>query len=916
MNFVKDNIKIFIVFVISLSLSLIFIEPLGKLLLKIDEILDYNSVSFKIGYYSIFFTLFLIYGVLINKAYIHNKRVNFLVFYTVTIYLFLRFVFPNYIDLELKRSLVFSDLLLLFVAVHLINLVMTWTKEEERENKIKAQKLNFQLTGENSNFFIEDKIFTKDEIDNEAILQKLISVVTHFKPEEAFSIGLNAVWGYGKSSFLHKFKKDFESKNPKEIVFWYRIWKNKGSSAIIENFFEELKNQLKPYSGEITDDINNYVDSILSLSNSELHRIISAGKDLLSENETLENFYTSINDNIKKIDKQIIILLDDLDRLESSEIMNTLKLIRTLSDFNNIIFIAGYDRKYVVETIKLSKDNYIDKIFNVEINLLPFDSHLIITELFRQVDNAFSTDLNHKDRGAINEAFKNLFQDLDLSPEEIAEVIFDSNSKNTYCRSDYKLRYQDFLPTYRDVKRFINEFKFNFSFLDSKSDVVPQEYILYKLLVYKYRNLNDLVFSNLEEIMKRTTINQVNDDNIVTYGSDHLSNVYEYNIETEEKLKEQLVNYSQKDIQIINTVLCRLFGKKTAKYYQSNQNSISKIYYTDIYLRNNILSGRVSVTQLQKAYANNKLFGLTKRIAQTKDNIDYHTSNEIKQFIYNNIPTYVEQYLDALRAINFILPNSNSYDDQKNIDIMRNAFHSFYSKDKNLFINDIQKIINVDSLGFLDFMLRDINIDLKRKKSGLNYGSGMLNRFENNEFSELDLKTLFLEKLKYVIKIKGEPNVVTEIYDQHVEAIVEDKKIIRSNDLNIVIKNDIEDRFTDYFNSSLFTSIRERISDNEGEFVGYAPNFNLAQIFSNQSTLHELIEDPFNIDLYQKFYQEGWRNLYQYLLSINLSDDDMREIDSEKFEKAKKFVKAYIKNEYKPLSKSQYDLIVNDSLFQ
>ena len=98
-----------------------------------------------------------------------------------------------------------------------------------------------------------------------------------------------------------------------------------------------------------------------------------------------------------------------------------------MSDFNNIIFIAGYDRNYITRTIDSSKDNYLDKIFNVEINLLPFDSDLIIAELFRQVELLFGVEFSKKDSGSFNEAFKNLFKDLELSPEDIYQAILGEN---------------------------------------------------------------------------------------------------------------------------------------------------------------------------------------------------------------------------------------------------------------------------------------------------------------------------------------------------------------------------------------------------------------------------------------------------------------------------------------------------------
>ena len=896
MKFIRENLKSIISFILVFGLYLIFLKPVSNLLIKLGKNIDYESHAFTTGYIIIVLLFVVLYVFLIYKRFIHNKRINFLILFILASYIIYRFIFIDFISfVPIKGFLKYADLIILISFLHLMNLLVF---------QLKNKKIKSRNKSDLNSFFIEDKIYGEGEIDNEAILQKLLEVVRKFKPDEAFSIGLNAVWGYGKSSFLHRFYKLFKKENPQELIFWYRIWKNKGSNAIIENFFQELKTQLKPYSSVVSDDIDRYVDSILSLSNSDLHNIVSKGKDFISENETLENYYISINSNIEKIDRQIVVLLDDLDRLENNEIMNSLKLIRTLSDFNNIIFIAGYDRNYITRTIDSSKDNYLDKIFNVEINLLPFDSDLIITELFKQVELLFPIEFSKKDSGSFNEAFKNLFTDLELSPEDIYDVVIGENSSNT-CSLSHILSYKDFLPTYRDVKRFVNEFKFNFSFLDSETDVVAQEYILFKLLIYKYRELNILVFSNLNEFLTRTTLDNVNGKNVEIFGNDYMSNIYEYTETNQQFLKKRLEGYSEKDFDIINAVLCRLFGKKSIAYYQKHQNTIAKIYYIDIYLRNNILGVKISVSQLINAFENNNLFSLIKGISKNLSNIDIHLTNEIKQFIYNNEPKSKSQYLDQLRTVHYLIPNSNSYDDQKIIDLVSMAFHSFYAKDKKLFLSDIQEIINVESFGFLDFMLRDINLDYKRRKSGLNYGSGMLKRFNNNEFLEEDLKELFINKLHFLLKENADPNAIFTLYNQNVDVIVGDKQILRSFEVSQQILGDVQKRFSDYFNSLWFTSVREEMNDS-----GYAPNFNLAQLCMNEKDKEALIKDPFNADLYKQFYKNGWINFYKLLDSIKiLLPKSMDEKVMKEIERAKRFVKAYIDKDCKPLNKQEYEKV-------
>ena len=894
----KVNIKFIVTFIIAIFISIFFIVPISNLLIKIGNIINCNSLSFHLGYILFIALLLVIYIYTLANRFIQNKQITFLVFYTTIIYILLRFVFLNLMSFPLIfQSFRYADIIIITCVLHIVNLVLV----EMKFNSIRKRT-------KNDTFFIEDGLYVDGEIDNEKILQKLINVVLDFKPDAAFSIGINAVWGYGKSSFLHRFKSEYQTKQPDEIIFWNRIWKNKGSIAIIENFFEELKNNLKPFSAEISGDINNYVDSILKLSETDLYNIISSGRTVLNENETLEKFYNGINDNIKKIDKQIIILLDDLDRLERAEIMDTLKLIRTLSDFNNVIFIAGYDRKFIVDTINSSNSNYLDKIFNVEINLLPFDEQLIIDELIRQVDISFPFNQKESDELGFNKSFKELFT---TEIHSLNYINLDNILQRPFNCITRELRYQDFLKTYRDVKRFVNEFKFNSGFLDSEFDVVGKEYILLKLLTYRFRDLNNILFANINRLLTLATLDEVNDKlHFETFTN---NNIYVYDLEAQKKINVILSQYTQDEIEIINSVLCNLFGGKAPSFYQNNQNAISKIYYTEVYIRNNIAGGKISLSDLQREFSNSSLIKIAKEINKSADS-RFQLSNELKQFIFNNESQSKDQYLDALRTLNVLVQNGTSVDDQKTIDILRLGFHKYYLKDKKTFLFELSKIIKNEPIGFLDKLLSEINMDFKRKESKLDYGE-RIRTYKNNEFSANDIKGLFYEKLKFQIETEQSPNLITTIYNLFVEKIVADKKIIRDKDLNNLLKLDISVRFLDYFRSDLFKSVREGIDNNTGEFVGYEPNFTLAQIFSNPKTHQSLINNPMNINLLEQFYHEGWDNFYSFIESINLSDQNFGTDILEEIKFMKKFVLAYIENNYKPLSKSQYDLINPDLPF-
>lgn len=907
-DFIKKESKTIGIFSLGIIFIFLFFKYIVDLFLYVGDFIHPRIITFQIGYFLGATLIVSIYVRLIFIQFIHGKYFNLLIFYIGIVYILIRFIFSQYIEFESIYSfLKYSDLILVMLALHITNLLSVFFKSQMIKNR----------DSENS-YFVNDNLFDGEELDNQKILKKLIDVLLGFKPDVAFSIGLNAIWGYGKSSFLLKFKELYSKENPKAIIFWNRIWKNKGSNAIIEIFFEELKYQLKPYSADISDDVNSYVDAILNISDNDLNKFLINGRTLISENYTLENYYNNINSIIKRIDRQVIVLLDDLDRLEKSEIMNTLKLIRTLSDFNNVIFIAGYDRKYVIDTMDVSKDKFIDKIFNVEINLLPFDEQLIIEELLKEVEIAFPSKTQEDDKQGFNAGFKNIFnyKSLDLDDYDDGDDFRNSISETNHINieySDYTLKYQDFIKTYRDVKRFINEFKFNASFLASERDVVAEEYILLKLLTYKHRGLQNIVFNRLKYLFK--SIDDDDQSNNFNTNSKISGEIYKYNRYVKKRIfKELLKNkFSREDIVVINAVLIKLFGEKSVGFYKKNQNTISKVYYSDIYVKNNIGIGQITLTEIQYSFANNKLYEYAKNLTSSTKDISFSERIEIRQFIFNNHQTNKHRFVDCLRTLNFILINGNYNDDQKVINLIRSAYISLYEKDKQKLILDIQKIINNFSDDYFIYLIGEINLNSKRLKSGLNYFN--LKRFENNEFTDEDLKNILIKHLKYLVDLSHSPDELHERYALCIESIVGDKKILFSKDGNVLMRKDIESRLVEYMQSNVFSTLVNPISESYGESYGYSPHFTLAQIFSNSSTLKKLIENPRNEDLYNLFYEEGWNNFSYFLNNHRFSGEQISTIGKEKIENMKKFLNAYCENNYSSLTKEKYYEIWNELPF-
>ncbi|WP_298319294.1 P-loop NTPase fold protein [uncultured Aquimarina sp.] len=895
-----------VIYFVVIAIFLIFKPEIEVFLANQGGSFSLDHFSFIIGYIIICFVILIWYAFALKKKYRFNPNHEFTVILGVTLYTLLRFNTDNIVFLPEEISIKYLDIVFLIFLLHFVAFLIH-SLHQPRETL-------------NPTHFIEDLPFKDGVIENEDIVENLITTLNGFRPSESFSIGINAVWGYGKTTFLKRFEQKIRQENHKTIVFWYKLWRNDGDTAIIENFFNEFKKQLAQDSGEFSNTINKYVDAIVAYTPDMIQKIATTGKNILNKDETLEEYHKNINDGIKKIDKQIVVLLDDLDRLDENEILQSFKLIRTLADFNNVVFIAGYHRKYVTSSIE--NDNYLDKIFNVEINLLPFREKRIKEELLVQINKVFPKDVNAEDVIGYDTSFEGLFlkgnKELQNQDINLTNVL----STREYLTPTIDLNYQFFLKTFRDVKRFVNEFKFNEKFLEDKKNVVLKEYILLKLCVYKYRELQNLVFSELDSILSKGAINLLDRDQ--EFSADSLGlygppDIYVYDQNVREKISKKIkdnTSYTEEDIEIIDAVLIKLFGEKSKPYYETNQNCIAKISYTNIYVRNNVAGALFKITDFINAFKANNLHKILMKYNGLTLQSLYNAQNELKLFIFRGKITDKNQFKDVLKTIDRMDIVTQSEDRQHIIDLSVSVLKNTYEGNQTDFLKDFKEVVlSSSSIGSIDNLLGDININEKRLERKELYNESGIVKYENEIFKDEFLKEVLTEKLNRILKNESLMDLKLSGYHLYTEKIVAVHKIIRSKEVNLSIKNDIlnEGNFNKYLEDGFFDFTAP--SDGEPpEQHKYQPKPFLDQMYSNPETLDLLIADPHNEKLYTQFSNEGWDNYYKFLKSVENPVKNDGNYTNERLEKIKRLMKKYIEKGYMSLTSEEYNSIWNQEI--
>ena len=187
----------------------------------------------------------------------------------------------------------------------------------------------------------------------------------------AFTLGLTAPWGAGKTSFMLAMNDYLEKRHSDEtILLDFNPWMHRKAPNLTQIFFEELSRALAPYSSALASGFMQYVDYILSKENNSWiqlgARLIPQGFKAKSTSEQ----YKFLKKEICKLGRKIVIFIDDVDRLDGEELTELFCLVRNISSFPNMSYILAYDKEHVASQLKGRFDphtyRYMEKILQEE----------------------------------------------------------------------------------------------------------------------------------------------------------------------------------------------------------------------------------------------------------------------------------------------------------------------------------------------------------------------------------------------------------------------------------------------------------------------------------------------------------------------------------------------------------------------
>ncbi|MBD1863035.1 MULTISPECIES: P-loop NTPase fold protein [Trichocoleus] len=369
------------------------------------------------------------------------------------------------------------------------------------------QKPAVENRGRSNDLYITDSPVSRPEQDRFnrwSFSERVAQTITSRSDPSSIVIGIYGPWGDGKTTVLN-FIEQYLQGNSNIICVKFNPWRFTDETSLIKGFFQDLAKAIGKSISSDSEKIGEWLDKYsiaLTSFNVTFAGAVQVnagqgfqglGKSLSSVD--LQDLKQRVELHLKNERKRVVILMDDIDRLDKNEIQTVFKLVKLSADFDYTAYILAFDEamvaaalseKYGSGDIKAGR-NFLEKIIQVPLNLPKADRVALLEYCIEGIQEVLS-DLNIQ---ISEEQFRYYFLKKFVDGLEIQ------------------------LKTPRMVKRYINALAFSLPILKGEVNLldlmlVEGMRIFYPALYEIVRNNSDIFagspfsYYNNQEFQQRT----------------------------------------------------------------------------------------------------------------------------------------------------------------------------------------------------------------------------------------------------------------------------------------------------------------------------------------------------------------------------------------------------------------------------
>ncbi|HEX7288241.1 MAG TPA: P-loop NTPase fold protein [Candidatus Angelobacter sp.] len=203
-------------------------------------------------------------------------------------------------------------------------------------------------------------------------------------------VALVGDFGDGKSSVLNLLITKLAKQKDKYIPVVFNSWLPGSQEALVSSFLKSILDALKERF-----DLEGVEELVHSYARTLAGLIPRAGTGLLnlfkerSQAEEINNLILLT----RGITERIVVLVDDLDRMQRSELEALLKLVRGVPEFYQITYVCAFSKEAIVRQLSTHSEDrsyyykFVEKFFPVQVELSKIDSNVLSLQFDKRFES-------------------------------------------------------------------------------------------------------------------------------------------------------------------------------------------------------------------------------------------------------------------------------------------------------------------------------------------------------------------------------------------------------------------------------------------------------------------------------------------------------------------------------------------------
>lgn len=274
--------------------------------------------------------------------------------------------------------------------------------------------------------------FEQDKLERGEFSRRIAERIRLAGTGPSVTFGLSGSWGAGKTSVLNMVRLELEN-HKRWAVVEFTPWATTDLDSLTGEFYEVIASAMPKKSKRgktaramlmsaapvATSVVRTVAEGLLDqkLGPGALKKIADAAASSAIdefENRTptpnpFRQQFAAMSKAIERADVQVLVIVDDLDRLHTDELLAVMKAVRLLGRFPGVHYLLSYDRRTVLDLIGASdlagKDPdraraYLEKIVQYPFELPPLQpahSRREVTEQLTVIADRYGCDLTGTD---------------------------------------------------------------------------------------------------------------------------------------------------------------------------------------------------------------------------------------------------------------------------------------------------------------------------------------------------------------------------------------------------------------------------------------------------------------------------------------------------------------------------------------